>query len=183
MSDLNGVSAAEASWQYTRKVLDSLSQDDRSKQTACSEYTVDGVLEHLTGSMQGLGMAGGAAAGEPPDTAEIDYVAGPTEAALAAWRARGVDGNVSLGDNEMPAGFVADILAMEIFVHGWDIADATGQSFDPPEDLSNYLDSALHQIIGGGGRRDAFADEVSSDGGASALDRVIAFSGRTPVGG
>ena len=59
-------------------------------------------------------------------------VAATAEAALAAWRRRGLDGKVAVGRSTLPASLAVQIIPLELLVHGWDIARATGREIDVP---------------------------------------------------
>ena len=109
-----------------RAVLQRLTEDDLARPTPCAEYTVSDVGQHLVRSMVLLASV----AGEPldgPAAGTLDtQVADTAEAALAAWRRRGLDGSVAVGRSVLPASLAMEIIPLELLVHGWDIAQATG---------------------------------------------------------
>ncbi len=55
-------------------------------------------------------------------------VAGAAQVTLEAWRKRGVEGTVEFAGREAPAQLPVDILLVELLVHAWDFAQASGQS-------------------------------------------------------
>ncbi len=178
--ELDPISAAEASWTLTQRVLRNFTAADRDKPTPCTEFTVHQLVEHLIGSLQALGGAGGAETVElPHDSAEGD-VAVAVEAALRAYRERGLDGIVNAGGNEFPATAAMGIIAIELLVHGWDFAQATGQSFDPPDHLSEFVLGATQAVVTPEARGEGkgFAEELPVDDAASSLERLIAYTGR-----
>jgi uncharacterized protein (TIGR03086 family) len=100
---------------------------------------------------------------------------------LEAWTVRGVEGMVKLGPHEMPAGLVLGIGSVEFLVHAWDFAQVTGQQVTVPDGLSQYVLDVAGQLITPEGRAGgAFADPVEAGPDAGLLDRLIAFTGRTP---
>ena len=174
------LSAAEASWALCRQVMLAFTSDDREKPTPCSDYTVHDLVEHLMGSMRGLGGMAGA---EIPEQIEAvsaeDYIAQAAELALAAWRARGIEGEVPFGDGQAPAVMPAGILSLEFFIHAWDLAQATGQPFTAPESLTGFVTGVAEQIIQPQFRGDGkgFA-EVAAPAGDDAVTKLMAFTGR-----
>ena len=61
------------------------------------------------------------------------------------------------------------ITLMEITVHGWDLATATGQSYSLDEDVAAAAFETVKQLTAVGRDGGAFGAEVSADSGASTL--------------
>ena len=101
------------------------------------------------------------------------------EPALAAWRSRGIEGEVPFGDGQAPAALSAGILGLEFFVHAWDFARATDQPFSPPEPLTAFVTGVAEQIIQPDNRGDGkgFA-EIAEPAHDDAVSRLMAFTGR-----
>jgi uncharacterized protein (TIGR03086 family) len=71
---------------------------------------------------------------------------------------------------------------MDGLVHGWDIATATGQSYEPSADIVAEVDAFTRQAISEDMRDgDTFAAAVEPPVGASALVQLVAFTGRQVV--
>lgn len=174
------LSAAEASWHICQNVMRNFGPDDRERQTPCAEYTVHELVEHLMGSMRGLGGMAGAEIPEQIDaeTAE-DYIAQAVEPALAAWRERGVEGEVPFGDGNAPAALPAGILTLEFLIHAWDFAKATDQTIDVSPHLTAFVQGLADAIIKpenrGEGRGFDAETQPSSD---DPLIALMAFTGR-----
>ncbi|MGH8967449.1 MAG: TIGR03086 family metal-binding protein, partial [Actinomycetes bacterium] len=101
--------------------------------------------------------------------------------AIDAWRAVDLDGTVpGPGDAEMPASFAAGILPLELALHGWDLAEASGQQLRISDELVEYLRGVAEAVVPGGRATGSFADEVTPANGASAIDRLAAYAGRKP---
>ena len=178
--DLDHLSAAEASWALCRQVLLPFTPTHREMPTPCSEFTVHELVEHLMGSLRALGGIAGATIPEKIDAASAeDYIAQAAEPALAAWRSRGIEGEVPFGGGEAPAALPAGILSLEFFVHAWDFARATDQPFSPPEPLTAYVTNIAEQIIQPDNRGDGkgFA-EIATAAHDDAVSRLMAFTGR-----
>ncbi|MBW0102705.1 TIGR03086 family metal-binding protein [Pseudonocardia sp. KRD291] len=86
-------------------------------------------------------------------------------------------GGTFLGDR------VLSMLLAETVVHGWDLARATGQVWRPDPGASERAHALLAEQIQPeyrGGEGMPFAPEVPVDANAPALDRLLAFAGRSP---
>ena len=111
----------------------------------------------------------------PPET----RVAVVAQQALEAWNSRGLDGVVRVGDGEMPATFVVNIVCIELLVHAWDVADATGRQVEVSDGVTGYVLEMARQVISPEKRHDgSFAEAVDVGPDAQVLQRLIAFSGR-----
>jgi uncharacterized protein (TIGR03086 family) len=64
-------------------------------------------------------------------------------------------------------------------VHGWDLAVATGQTYEPTDELVAEADAFARQAISPAMRDgDTFAAAVEAPPGASTIERLAAFTGR-----
>ena len=89
------------------------------------------------------------------------------------------EGSTVAGGNDMPADVVGLVALDELVVHGWDIAAATGQRYDPPVD---EIEAATSFVKSFGAPRDGrlFGPVVTTPGDARPLDRLLGFAGRDP---
>ena len=128
-------------------VLRQLTEDDLARPTPCTEYTVGEVGLHVVRSMVLLAsVAGEPIAGPLTGTLE-EKVTASAEAALAAWRRRGLAGSAAVGASIVPASLAVEIIPLELLVHAWDIARATGRAVDvAPEVADRVLDRARRLI-------------------------------------
>jgi uncharacterized protein (TIGR03086 family) len=79
----------------------------------------------------------------------------------------------------VPGDVFARFVAFDGLIHGWDLASATGQPYDPPEELVAAVDAFARGALGPDMRDgDTFAAEADAPDGASPLARLVAFSGR-----
>ena len=79
----------------------------------------------------------------------------------------------------MPAGAALGILWIELLVHAWDFAQATGQQVVVSDQVAQHVLGVANQIITPGARGGgAFANPVEAGPDAGILDRLIAFTGR-----
>lgn len=80
----------------------------------------------------------------------------------------------------LPGSTFARFVAFDGLIHGWDLASSTGQSWDPPPAVLSAVDDFARVAITAEMRDgDTFADEVVPPAGATPLQRLVAFSGRS----
>ena len=178
--DLDAIMAAEATLAVCQLVLRGIAEADYGRATICPEFSVAQLADHLVGSVTFLGTAAGAEF-SPTDATTLEArVAAAAQPMLEAWNARGLEGTVKLGSNEMPAAAALGIGSIEFLVHAWDFARATGQEVTVPGGLAAHVLDVAGQIItpevrSGG----SFADAVPAGPDARVMDRLIGFTGRT----
>jgi uncharacterized protein (TIGR03086 family) len=179
-ADLNPLTSAEATLAVCQNVLRGIGEGDLDRPTPCSEFTIGQLADHLIGSMVSLGgMAGMAVIPAEIGTVE-SRVAFAAQQALEAWDKRGLEGTVKRGERDMPAILAASILSIELLVHGWDFAVATGQQVDVSDEVSLFVLDLAHTVISPQARQGgSFADSVEVGPDVDILDRLIAFSGRS----
>jgi uncharacterized protein (TIGR03086 family) len=97
--------------------------------------------------------------------------AGPARRTVAIW------------DRELTANMVAVAGAIEITVHGWDIAVACGGNRPIPPGLAAVLLATAPLLVPADSRPGLFGDPVPLLGPASPGDELLAFLGRRPVRG
>jgi uncharacterized protein (TIGR03086 family) len=177
------LASAEAALSALQHVLHPIARDELSKSTPCSEYDVMQLTDHLLNSIT---LLGGAAGADLPDR-NTDYsveqqVICAARPALDAWHRRGLNDTVTLGTNDLPATFAVGILTLELLVHGWDYAAATKHPLNVAESLADYALGLARKVINPQTRAAVgFADPVAVPDDASALDQLIAFTGRDPA--
>ncbi len=179
--DLNPVSAAEATLATCQLVLRGVAEADYHHATVCSEFDVTQLADHLIGSVTFLGGAAGAAPVSLPDGPLEARVAAAAQAALEAWHARGLDGEVKVGPHEMPAGAALGILSIEFLVHAWDFAQASGQQVAVSDEVAQHVLGVARQIISPEVRAGGNFADPAPEPNAGLLDRLIAFTGRPLV--
>lgn len=191
-AELNPLTCADATLAVCQQVLRSVSDDDLEKSTPCEDFTVSKLVDHLVGSMVGLGaMAGADVAPSSSGSAESGTVeAGTVEShvafvapqALEAWNKRGLEGTVKFGEGDMPAALAANIFSLEFLIHAWDFAAATGQKVTVSDVVTHYVLELAQQVISPQSRDGgSFAAAIDVGPDAHILERLIAFSGRVAV--
>lgn len=156
-------------------------KDKLDADTPCEDWNVRDLLNHVIGG-QALfeggarvqGPSGPPPAGKPDDILSGDPAAQYEEGrqrVLAAYREEG-----ALEKGAMLLGIgVADQAA-----HGWDLAKATGQPTDMPDDIAQAAFSMVDGRLTDETRRHSFKPAVEVPESASAQDRYVAYLGRNP---
>jgi uncharacterized protein (TIGR03086 family) len=100
---------------------------------------------------------------------------------LGAWLATGLDDvPISVANLPLPAALVAGTGAVEIVVHGWDVAVACGHRRPIPPALATELLGICPLIASGATRSALFARPVPVSSTAIPSDQLVAFLGRDP---
>jgi uncharacterized protein (TIGR03086 family) len=178
-ADLNPLTSANATLAVLQHVLRGIGEDDLSKSTPCTEFTVGQLEAHLLGSLTSLtSLAGGTLV--PASAGDLESrIADAAQQAVETWTERGIEGTVQTGPQELPATIAASILSVEFLVHAWDFASATGQKAAVSDEVATYVLGLAEQIITPELReRAGFDPAIPISGNASAMDRLVAFSGR-----
>jgi uncharacterized protein (TIGR03086 family) len=158
--------------------------------TPCAGWDVRRLLDHVNDSLGALceGAQSGQVGREPAEADPLEDAAGLVATfryragtLLGACALAGDPGRVvRIGDLPLPAGLMAGVGAIEITVHGWDIARACGPARPVPARLALDLLPVSAALAPRGDRQDLFADPVPVPAGAGPGDRLIAFLGRCP---
>jgi uncharacterized protein (TIGR03086 family) len=177
---IDHLSSAEASLAVLLGVLRKLTPEDREKATPCENFTAHELLEHLAGSLKQIGGALGADVSDDAGAGPEVRIAGLAQATLEAFSRRGFEGTIDMGFAELPATVVAGIVNLELLVHAWDFAKATGQELVVSDVVTDHVEALALVTI---------SDQVRASGSfaavqpvaetASSLERLIAFTGRT----
>lgn len=176
---LDPLTCASATLAVLQHVLRGLDEADLARPTPCPDFTLGQLEAHLLGSLTSLtGLAGGVLAPSSAATLEA-RVADAGGQAVEAWRHRGLAGTVGAGDQELPAHLAASILSLELLVHGWDAACATGRVLPVSDEVATYVLGMAHRLITPALRASAgFGPAVDAPADAPALVRLVAFTGR-----
>lgn len=175
---LDRTTATEAALASCQAILLGIDKSDLDRPTPCPKYTVGDLVEHLADSLQLLGTAAGARIRRSDGAEPEPSIAGLAQQALEAWQIRGLDGTVHLGPNELPARIAADILPVELLVHGWDIATGTRQQIQVSDQVAGYTLTLARELITLEHRGTQFGAAIEPAPNAGDLDRLLAFTGR-----
>jgi len=167
------------------KLIAGVKADQWDNPTPCAKWTVRDLAGHLVG---GGTMFAASFRGETVDEGEAADVLGDDPAGAwaqviddfkAAADAPGaMERDVVLPFATLPAQVALDVAKFDLLVHGWDLAKATGQQFDPPADIVANARATAEAIVDTARDGDTFTDAVDAPEGASPIDQLAAFCGR-----
>ncbi|MCA2212140.1 TIGR03086 family metal-binding protein [Jidongwangia harbinensis] len=167
----------------------------RKEPTPCTELDVASLERHLLGWLHLFDVALTDPAGERrPDPAAHPAAESPSAAAAeiekltatvrttTAAGVRTAEVNVPPLGGVYPGAVVLDLLTAEVLGHGWDLARATGQVWQPDPAACERALATLHGMVRPEYRGPGmpFGPEVPVAVDAPALDRFLAFTGREP---
>lgn len=158
--------------------------------TPCPEYDTRALANHLV-AYTGLGMELRARREpHPDDLATRDFTAEPEWAAayarqldraVAAWAEPAAwEGEIPMGEAAMPADATARMLFLELALHGWDLARATGQDYRAGDATARLLRDVVGEFADMYRQYKGFAEPATARPGATALEIAVAASGRDP---
>ena len=162
-----------------RKVVQGVKPEQMKQSTPCSEWDVEALMNHLVSAQTGIaGIVSGSqvAAGATPleslDTAVSAMVA-------AAKAPGGLEKKVQGRQGEVPAGQMLNTGTMDVSIHTWDLAKATGQDTTLDAGVVEHI-FPIVEGIAQRGPSPAFAAPTEAAANVSRQDKMIALSGRKP---
>jgi uncharacterized protein (TIGR03086 family) len=170
-------------------IVDHVRDDQLNLPTACGDWDVRGVVNHLVqGNLSAIAAAYDEPRPEPVDRLGDDF-RGAFARSLAEVTAVLEKPGMLERDVRTPIGpatgaFLVQMRLNEYLAHGWDIADATGQPTDLEPEIAERALAAWQGRFGEVPRESGgpFGPEVAAPADATAADRLAAFLGRSWVG-
>lgn len=166
-------------------VLDGVS--DASAPTPCTEYDVATLRHHVVGWLTAFtdGYEDREGQCSDPDVVKVQGSGGDQVRSLRARLDEALRDAVPvlrIGDAETPSAMALSMMLWEYQMHGWDLAQATTQSWSPDEQgllaSLEFAPGMLTSDYQGVGKPFAPRVEVAAD--APAMDRLAGLSGRDP---
>ncbi|GAA2247299.1 hypothetical protein GCM10010145_13020 [Streptomyces ruber] len=155
--------------------------------TPCAEYSVRELVGHLTHVV--VGFQAYAAKGEADFAVTPDYVgedpgwrerfAAEAGRLVEAWAAPGAEEGTA-GRTGLPARTLGHMVLLDLLVHAWDLAVATGQDFEPDPSVVELLTPVVEQMAPTAREWKAFGAPAPVPDGATAFERLLATTGRDP---
>jgi len=187
MPGLDGaVELLDRSLAYTRVALASVTDGHLSAPTPCAGWNLARLLEHMEDSLDafGEGAAGSVSlAGDRPRTVpaavRTEALQQKACALLGLWSTP--PARVRVGPYVVDTALVAEVAALEITVHGWDVAKALGLDHPLPEALARRLLPVAEGSVTGADRGDRFGPARPA-ATASEAERLLGFLGRDLTG-
>lgn len=166
-------------------VVGAISPDQLDRPTPCVDFTVRGVLEHMIGGATAFAAAYRGETPVDPDVSEPLQRFGPALQDLAAAISApgALERTVAAPFGEVPGETFARFVVLDGLVHGWDLATATGQPYDPPDELVVAVEAFAHRALDPLRDGTTFADAVAPPPDATPIERLAAYTGRRPLTG
>jgi uncharacterized protein (TIGR03086 family) len=181
---LAGMTLLERAINYTLGSLHLVTPGALGRHTPCRDWDLRALLAHLDDSLQALteavdtgsvALAPVGATGEP-----VDILRARARRLLHASAAGTHPALVTVGGHALTSALVAGTGAIEIAVHGWDVARACGADHPVPPALADELLDLAPLLIACADRPGRFDRPVPVPPDAAPGDRLVAFLGRKP---
>ena len=163
-------------------VIANITDDDLTKPTPCSDYDVRALLDHLLHvvvEFQKLAAKQDADFSHTPSYPQWrTQFPAETATLVEAWGRPGADEGIA-GNMQLPASVVGTMVLLDLTVHVWDLARATGQSYTTDPEIISALDAFVEQMGPTAREKNMFGApvDVTTD---DALEALLAKTGRDP---
>lgn len=174
----------------TERFVERVTPDQYGLATPCAEWDVRALLNHLLGTL----ALGSALLGDSPPTVnvapgelpDVDLVGDDpakayrvgVEALLAAAGGDALTRTHQTPLGEMPGAVLGGFTTLDILVHGWDLAKATGQDATLESALAEQVLGFAQQTITEATRAPRIGPELAVSTAAAATERLVGFLGR-----
>lgn len=187
--DMDPLTRLRAGIDQAEAVISQIEPARYDEPTPCTEWNVGQLINHMIGA---LAMFRDVAAHGEVDPAlfaqdligddAIKSLLTAGDAAVTGWAAEGkMDGMANLPFGEFPAAFALQLPAMDMLVHSWDLAKATGQQVSwNPDLVADTRAFCEATFTSAEFRGDNFAPPVAIADESDDLSKLVAFMGRTP---
>jgi uncharacterized protein (TIGR03086 family) len=147
--------------------------------TPCDEWDVRRLMNHMLETQTyfvsaARGEDASPPSPEPPEILSDDPVGDFERARTETLRTFGEAGVIEKTGPALGIAFSDQLL------HGWDLAEATGQDATMPQGLPEAAYEMIHGRFTDKQRQGVFKPEVTVAPNASAQDKLLAYSGRDP---
>ena len=166
-------------------VVAGITPDQLDRKTPCADYTVRGVLEHMiTGATAFAAAYRGEKAGAPDLSDPLGaFLPALGDLASAMATPGALDRTVATPFGDLPGETFARFVVLDGVVHGWDMATATGQPYEPADAVVEAVDAFARQTLDPLRDGETFAAAVEPAPDASPIERLTAYTGRRPLTG
>jgi uncharacterized protein (TIGR03086 family) len=169
---------------YTRLALVDVSVDLLDRSTPCAGWSLEELLAHMEDALDAFLEAASGVVAVRPAGAATGRVGALQEKACALLGAfsEAVPERVVVGGAALSGRLLVTTAALEITIHGWDVAQSTGRGAPIPASLAGELLTVAHRVIDPADRGPRFARPLPVAVDASPEDLLLAFVGRDSSG-
>ncbi|MET8155013.1 TIGR03086 family metal-binding protein [Sphaerisporangium sp. NPDC005289] len=164
--------------EQTARLVRGVRDEQLSLPTPCEKFDVKNLISHIewvAEMFESLARKGprtvqGPYAGDFPERAER---------MLAAWtKPEAWEGTSDMG---LPMATLPELWLVDMVVHGWDLATATGQEYEPDAEAVSRAERFTDQMVEMGRQRGAFGPPVAVPDDAPPFARLLGLIGRDPA--
>lgn len=161
-------------------VVAAIAPDQLDLETPCADFDVAGVLEHMVSGATAFAAAYRGSAPVERAAPNVLEAFGPALGDLvSAIREPGaLDRTVAAPFGDVTGDAFARFVVLDGLVHGWDLATATGQSYEPAVELVAAADEFARGVLEPLRDGQTFATEQVAPAGSSPIERLAAYTGR-----
>lgn len=173
----------------TGRIVDGVAADRWHAVTPCADWDAHALVDHLVsgnlwaaelatgGTIEGVGSRlDGDLLGSDP---AAEYAESATAAAAAFRRPGALDAPCAVSYGPVPGSVYAGHRFLDVLVHGWDLAVASGQDYALDAKLMQACRQIIEPQLEAFRSAGALAPEVAVPADASAQTRFLALLGRT----
>jgi uncharacterized protein (TIGR03086 family) len=180
-----GVDLLEQAITYMLGSLDHARSSMLSRPSPCRSWDLWSLLNHMVDSFTALQEAAGGhvdldagAAAELQVAEPVAAVRCRAQALRGAWAHR--MSHVRIAEATLPLSVVVSVGAVEVAVHGWDVAQSCGHPRPIPSPLSEALLTVAPTLVTQFDRPVRFSAARYASPDASPSDQLVAYLGRKP---
>jgi uncharacterized protein (TIGR03086 family) len=186
VSPPRSVAVLDSAVSWTHSCLQLARTTSLAASTPCGDWNLGQLLVHMDESLVAIGEAAevGHIIVDPqppsPDPGQlVDRIVQRACRTRASWRQRLTSAPIGVGDLALGRDTIALVSALEIAVHGWDVARATGHHRPMPEDLAARLYDVALAVVTPEERGRRFGPAVQVPVSAPLSTRLLGHLGRT----
>ncbi len=168
--------------------VESAGDADLAGPTPCTDFDLRTLLTHFAGTTTALARAAATGELDPEDpwgskvTLTEDWagqLVGNLNQMSAGWTKADIWSG-SIENSPMPARAIGEMALIEVLLHGWDIARASGNDITVSAPLAAEMLRCVAETAEQGREYEAYGPEVAVAKDASDFDKALGLAGRDP---
>jgi len=170
------------------EVVREAAEADLGAPTPCGDWDLGALLRHFAGTSGAFAAAAeGALDADDPWGGRVELapdwsaqLGGNLDRAGAGW-SQPATWSSEIGNSSMPTAAVGEMGLIEIVLHGWDLARATGQSVSLSAETAAEVLRCAAATAEQGREYEVYGPAVEIPANASDLDKALGLTGRDPA--
>lgn len=171
-------------------LITGVGDEQLTEPTPCSDCTVRDLIAHVAEAAEGFAMIARKESGEGSGTEPVvvglsdqwqEDVAKKVRALGEAWEdAAAWAGRADAAGVDLPNEVWGKVALTEVVVHGWDLAQATDQPFNPSRETLQACFHHVAEFVPNAPIESLWGPIVEVPADAPLLDRIVGLTGRHP---